>query len=398
MGRIVKDFPTLYGKQKTGAVKQWVIHVEDNEDGTASIVLTYGQVGGKQQTPKPKIVKAGKNIGKINETTPVQQAVAEAQSKWEKQLKKNYVLEEHGVGNRLLPMLAETYKKTNQKYRIYPAWAQPKLNGVRCLATVGDNEVIYTSRTGDEYFEFAYHDPWILAMFEPGVILDGEMYLHHTPFETITALARRSKGDRSEFGDLRLQYHLYDIILPDESITFEYRYQKLMNAFLEMPEEVIVEPENILEAPQKLYWDSCTLKLVETLRVDSEQEFILWHDRWAEDLYEGAMFRNPDGVYTMQFRVTDLLKYKNFVDEEFDIVGATEGTGKDAGTVIFLVEMDDNSGRSFSVRPQGSHELRTRYLREIDSLIGKPLTVRYQNRSKDNIPIFPVGVAIRDYE
>jgi len=37
-------------------------------------------------------------------------------------------------------------------------------------------------------------------------------------------------------------------------------------------------------------------------------------------------------------------------------------------------------------------------LKNLDDLIGKKLTVRYQEKSEDGIPIFPVGIVVRDYE
>ena len=90
------------------------------------------------------------------------------------------------------------------------------------------------------------------------------------------------------------------------------------------------------------------------------------------------------------------MKYKDFIDEEFVIVGGHEGTGDDIGTVVFDCRTKD--GKIFAVRPRGSRELRREWMTDIEKIIGKELTIRYQNLSEDNVPIFPVGLAIRDYE
>jgi hypothetical protein len=97
----------------------------------------------------------------------------------------------------------------------------------------------------------------------------------------------------------------------------------------------------------------------------------------------------------------DLLKKKDFIDAEFPIVGyeaeiiAEEGK-PDRNAIIFICGLPD--GNTFTVRPRGSHELRIEWYNDAESFIGKDLTVRYQELSEDGVPIFPVGIAVRDYE
>jgi DNA ligase-1 len=50
------------------------------------------------------------------------------------------------------------------------------------------------------------------------------------------------------------------------------------------------------------------------------------------------------------------------------------------------------------VRPEGTLEVRRKFLEEKDRYIGKQLTVRFQNLTALGIPRFPVGVVVRDYE
>ena len=66
--------PTLYAKSKTGKDQVWNIEV---------IRTSYGYKDGAI-TVNEKTVDKGKNIGKKNETTPEQQAAAEARSLWDK--------------------------------------------------------------------------------------------------------------------------------------------------------------------------------------------------------------------------------------------------------------------------------------------------------------------------
>src|SRR5271165_992689 len=83
----MKTFPTLYKRTSTGAIQMWSIGVEGN-----IIVTDFGQKDGKIQHAE-ETIKLGKNIGRANETTPSEQALAEAASKWEGKVKKGYVEE-----------------------------------------------------------------------------------------------------------------------------------------------------------------------------------------------------------------------------------------------------------------------------------------------------------------
>jgi hypothetical protein len=56
------------------------------------------------------------------------------------------------------------------------------------------------------------------------------------------------------------------------------------------------------------------------------------------------------------------------------------------------------AGQEFSVRPKGTHAQRSEWLKNIDSLIGKELTVKYAELTPDGIPFHPTGECIRDYE
>ena len=112
------------------------------------------------------------------------------------------------------------------------------------------------------------------------------------------------------------------------------------------------------------------------------------------------MIRKRDGIYKQDGKTNrskDLLKMKDFFDEEYEIVGYHEGTGDWIGTPIWECE-SKVSGKVFSVTPNGPREERQRMYRNAERYIGKKLTVKYQEKSEEGIPRFPIGVGIRDYE
>jgi len=65
------------------------------------------------------------------------------------------------------------------------------------------------------------------------------------------------------------------------------------------------------------------------------------------------------------------------------------------GTAIWICQVGSHT---FSVRPEGTLEVRRKFLQDQGNYIGKQLTVRYQNLTTLGIPRFPVGVVVRDYE
>ena len=91
MENIVRKFPTLYALSKTGAIRVYNIVVTvDNENKTATITTTkQSKIGGKETIDTYTFDK-GVNIGKAIETTYLEQAVLEAESRYNKQLDLGY--------------------------------------------------------------------------------------------------------------------------------------------------------------------------------------------------------------------------------------------------------------------------------------------------------------------
>ena len=107
------------------------------------------------------------------------------------------------------------------------------------------------------------------------------------------------------------------------------------------------------------------------------------------------MLRASKGLYK-NVRSVDLLKYKEFFDDEYEVVGFKEGEGGEKGCVLWTCKTE--KGTTFHCRPRGTREDRTELFQKGASYIGKKLTVRFQELTDDGIPRFPVGIAFRDYE
>ena len=379
-----KVFPTLYGTASGGKTKIYNIRVDEHPK-SATITMTHGYEDGKQACSKRDIT-TGLNLGKSNETSIFEQAVSDAQSKWNKKIDKGYTVTKKAQSTRVsvLPMLAQTYSKIEKgkekgrkKYMKFPCYVQPKLDGVRCLSNVEDADEIptYLSRGGKEFDTLEHLNTEVEEIFPFDTLnvahLDGEIYCHNEiTFQDVVAAVKKKKNENTP----KLKYYIYDIATLD--MTFEERKTKLEQLFKGQKLEHLV--------------------LVPTYEVNSEAEIIKYHEQFVEDGYEGIIIRNKDGQYCFDHRSNDLQKWKNFIDKEFKIIGGKEATGEDSGTVVFI--LDNGDGQTFECRPRGSRELRREWFKNLESLKGRWLTVRYQNLSDSGIPRFPVGITIRDYE
>lgn len=371
------DFPTLY--KKTGSKWMvWYLWVVQETENKCLIKRRYGQENGKMTETVKEITK-GKNIGKSNETTVFQQACNDAQSLFNKQKDTNRYTESKTANETVVgPMLAHSFDKHASKIK-YPCYVQPKLDGVRMLCRFPNFECY--SRTGKLFDAVPMRGitdalrrvvQANTSLKDNVVCFDGELYSPDLMFEDIVAACRTSVAhDKDKY--TRLEYHIYDFV-PKDKLNFSERYNLLKSIhFLKEP----------------------SLTLVKSERIESETHVYAMHDHYVSERYEGIMIRNHKGAYKSS-RSYDLQKYKYFVDHEFEITNVKEAEGTDAGTAIIQCKTDQRD--LFWVRPKGSREFRKQLLLDKDLIVGKQLTVRYQNLTDKGVPRFPVGICVRDYE
>jgi DNA ligase-1 len=383
------EFPVLYGKPSTSSkIKQWEIKVIENIDKTCSIVRCHGYVGHKISFSS-KMVSQGKNIGKKNETTTLQQAINESTQLWKKYKESGYhenmehLYEKEHVT--ILPMLAQDYRKRFRDISSNFA-IQPKIDGIRMLATLKDGCICFLSRSGKtvtanlEHIKKELYDSNILS--DEDLYIDGEVFTSDLPFEDISGLFRTSKHNDKQKNKLTLlKFHVFDCFYSKthDNLSFIERYE-ILKKFPKKMKHIHIVDTCIFRKP-----DKPVKSIVQT-----------YHDKYVQNGFEGVMVRNLDSLYKINYRSKDLQKYKEFVDKEYKIINGKEASGEDSGTVVF--ECETEAGERFSVRPRGSRDLRKYMFENIDQYIGKNLTVRYQNLSEKNVPRFPVGITVRDYE
>jgi len=382
---MIKTLPILYGVSRVGKVKQWQASVHSNDEGTATIIINSGYVGGKIRDI-PKVVRKGKNIGKANETTPFEQALSQIESQWSGKRDQNYEPEQMDPNNYIPRLMLPQLAKGNRKGKIvFPAYMNPKLNGICNLAEPPNVPPYYSqtpdliqhhSRGGHLFDTLAHLDPWIQRLNPPAPV-HGELYVHGWSLQKIGSYTKKIKPDQ----DL-LEFWLYDIAWIGP--TYEER---------------MIWLRDVLSLVHRNF-PECPIKFTPTVLVNSYAEAKVYHDKCVQDGFEGGMLKNKNGIYMFQYNSNDLEKVKEFEDAEFEIIGGKEGTGTDEGCVVYRCRTE--SGGEFDARPRGTVDDRKQMLIDLPNDIGKMMTIRFAEYSDDGIPLQPVGIpiaeAVRDYE
>lgn len=358
----------LYKQTTTGAIQTWEVKVEGNV-----ITNTYGQLDGKLQTAVD-VIKEGKNKGKVNETTPEEQALIKAQQMYDKKLKSGYTPDlnlakrSNNVLDGVKPMLAYPIED-KEKYVKFPCICQPKFDGMRCIIVKKGGEVTLYSRTQKVISTLPHINTEILRLFKDiDIIMDGELYNHdfHDNFNQIISMIKRDEVH--PLSTKFIQFYWYDTVA--EGSWYKRNDFKFDNTM------------------------STIIKEVPTYTITSKKDMYDLQVKFIEAGYEGLMYRSIDGLYEHK-RSSGLLKVKTFKDAEFEIIGVEEGNGKLMGKAGSFI-CKTTEGKTFNVKMTGSLDSLTDYLHNFDKYKGKMLTVKYQELTPDEkIPRFPVGKCIR---
>lgn len=359
-----QSFMTLYKLDNTGGIREWNVYVEDC-GGYSEITVAHGVKDGAIQE-KVTEIDCGKSIGRANETTHYTQALLEAESKWKKQCDKGYGTDPKPQ-KVFLPMLAQRYDKHPNKLK-FPCYIQSKMDGCRSTLSLENGKPVFRSRMGKKFKVLQHLEKTILPYltFNPNIILDGELFSEKLTFQEITSAIKR---DYPNSLTKNIEFWYYDCYLTNKvNSTFKDRWNTLQTL------------------------DVLGFVKVETYEITKKSEIASHHSQFLTDGYEGSILRNANGIYKVNGRSYDLLKVKDFMDEEFEIVGAKKD--KNGEVVFTCVTLDETP---FDCKPDGCHEDRVKMWIDRAKHIGQDLTVRFfeWTTSDKPVPRFPVGTGIR---
>ena len=353
----------IYSKDTLGNIRVWKYDVEGDQWRTVT-----GLLNGKHIT-SGWTVSVPKNIGRVNETSSVDQAFFEANAEKDKKLSRDYrrTIDELD----LVPvqcMLAQDVKK--QKNINFPIFSQPKLDGIRSI----------TRKDGAFTREFKRHmnlehitnalDP--IFDLHHNLIIDGEAYNHeaHDNFNKIASVVRKSvnitEQDR-KISEQFVQYHVYDIINDDDFTARTQDVKEILHG---------LEPY---------------IHVVPTTLCNNQAEVDELFKEYIEQGYEGQILRLPKGGYDQGKRSKKLIKRKDFDTDEFVLLEIREGLGNWSNCAKSVtVRLPDGSTNDSGIR--GTQEYARHLLENKHKYIGQTVTIRYFGYTPDGKLRFPVVI------
>lgn len=409
----------LYKRNLEGKVIYWMAKLEDFGEYVCKVY--HGHVHHDFKSDAVKNVINGfepTNVGKSNETTSEEQAIKELKSLYLDKLKKGYdrydrFIPETVSRNSLVGVLEDIVAKTNtdasgfskpmkcQPFQLgkvkYPAYAQPKYNGVR--ATIcrdkfskdlfNDTPILILSKEGVKYelkHLYKQFDVILNRLENMGIdnpILDGEVYLPNTPVTTIGGAARNSKNPIHP----KLQFVIFDLSI--ENYTQVERLH-FVDAILGCT-DVNIQSNNFTNP--RVY-------VSRRIQVNNDEQALEYLDECLKYGYEGCVVREFEPEYAFGQRPKTIRKLKKFEDAEFEIIDIVPyGNGlSNVGTGCKFILRNDSNDLVFESVPLGTTQERLEMLKNKEVLIGKQATAKFYERTINDIPFHSNVISIRDYE
>lgn len=358
---------TLYKIDSKGKIRTWYAKRTGN-----SYTTFAGLKDGRQITKQYTVTKP-----KRGSTSAGEQAEKDMRSKEKRKHERelySYDLSLSHPKQFIAPMLARDYTKVGHqvKWGEESYCAQAKLDGVRTIAQYVNGEVKLTSRKGKEY-DVPHIKEQLLQIYKTinqDTIFDGELYIHNMELGDIT--------HKVSHGDINLEYHVFDLI--DENVSFLDRLNKL--------NQILTNYKNN-NSLSKIY-------IVNSYPITNDKTENM-HDDFVSKGYEGLIIRNTNSKYEIGKRSISLFKYKKFITDEFKLIDIIPD--KEDGC-RFILQTTNN--QTFTSRPMGTNEMRTKLLKEKQKFIGADVTVKFSKLLKTGIPEFNrsinTGSLIRNYE
>jgi len=347
----------IYKRDSTGNIRVWYYEVDGDSWRTFSGIQDGAMVASGFTVCTPK-----------SQPTAEAQALFEAQAEEAKKLARTYHRSISTIDEPIIfePMLAKSYSGKVK----FPVFSQPKLDGIRCVATARG---LFT-RQGKPITAAPHIVEALEPLFElyPEMVVDGELYNHalKDDFNEIASIVRRLKNDDDDLAKAKamIQFHVYDCYGTED---WPNRMIPLANFF-----------------PYEKRRPTDVIQFVDTRYVSGPDMLDYLYIQYMEAGYEGQMVRLV-GPYE-QKRSKLLLKRKEFQDQEFELVDVLPGLGNWAGYGKRLVcRLPD--GREFGAGVKGNQAFTKDLLENKQRYIGGQATIKFFALTPDGIPRFPVA-------
>lgn len=270
-------------------------------------------------------------------------------------------------------MLCSPFEESRLKKWRAPYYIQPKLDGIRCRAIVeGKGNVKLLSSEENEILSVPHINAQLESLKIDKLELDGELYIHGTPFETIESIVSRTVNLHDDYTSM--EYHVFDLIVYGGTST-RFNFKDVIFDNIHLP--------NVRN-----------IRHFETMSLD---DIMLYFDLFCKEGFEGFVLRNKDAYYERK-RSTSMMKFKPKKNDLYRIIDTIEEvsiTGQKKGTLGAIACISDNN--VFTVGSGLTADQRRELWKERESLVGKWAEVQYQHQTTGKrVPRFPVFVRIVD--
>lgn len=402
------DFKTLISKDSKGKIRVVEISYEGNETTRIYTIYRYtGQFEGKMTKQPEIIVDRGKATRNIHEQVELQfnalvkgykdkgyiELENEIDNYSSENLYKLFGNAPAGTNGVVKPMLAKQADKVTKTDIFNKKWiASRKIDGLRCIIYLGDDDKLHTSSRGATNYDSAMFEilthPALIKLFKnnKGLMLDGECYHHGYTLQQINSIARTQKVAK----DLEiLQFYWYDIV--DLNNPFKSRLAKMKSIAEELKEygsEIGWEPDRIFKE------NELRIQFVPQIEVNGWDNMMKLHNEYVSEGWEGLVIRDPERPYKPNGRTNDMIKIKIYKDDCFKVVGKEAGL-RGSEDMVFIMQMPD--GRTFKAKPFGDREQKEEYWINFEEKYkGHIGECKFFYYSDDGIPLQPAFKAFRD--
>jgi DNA ligase-1 len=248
-------------------------------------------------------------------------------------------------------------------------YASRKIDGARCIAIVDANgNTSFYSRTGKNFDTLSVVADGIKALGIRDVVLDGELCLvdedGNEDFQGVMKELR--KKDHTIPNP---SYKIFDMISHDEFYSQKGEKNRPFSIRL----------QNLQEAMKK---NECPcLTVLEQSIIKDEDHFQELIKESSQNGWEGLMLR-ADTPYKGK-RSKDLLKYKAFSDDEYEVLDTEMGPfryvkdGAECEEIMLSCVMIEHKGHTVRVGSGFSIEQRQEFYKNSKKILGKIILVQY---------------------
>jgi DNA ligase-1 len=250
-----------------------------------------------------------------------------------------------------------------------------KIDGARCIAIVDSNgDSTFYSRTGKVFDTLDIVAGGIKALGITDVVLDGELCLvDEDGNEDFQGVMKQLK--KKDHTIPNPSYKIFDLITHDEFYSKKGAYNR---------------PYSIRYADLQgtMRNNSCVcLSLLHQEEIKNDDHFAEWTGKANEYGWEGLMLR-ADEPYKGK-RSKDLLKYKSFFDDEYEVVDTEMGpfryvlNGKEHEENMLSCVTIKHKGHNVRVGSGFTIDQRQDFYKHPKKILGKIITVQYFSESKN---------------